>query len=386
MNESTIKKPADVQLGVATRVLTDWLKLDHMNPRLGGVSGNFADEDIVVQLYKSEDLSELLQSIAANGYMDIEPLIVELDDEDEKFIVLEGNRRLAAIRLFQDAGLSAAISGKFSIKLDIPEISQEAKNTLSEVSVYRVEYRDAARSFIGFKHINGAAKWESYAKARFVAEWYKSGGTTLEEIADKIGDRHDTIKRMVTAIYVLDQAEETGIFSISNRKATRFNFSHMYTALSRSQYRKYLGLQYSWSSYDPQPDPVPGEKLDQLGEIFVWLYGSKEDDKKPIVLSQNPDIKRLGETLANPQGVHVLRAGGSLNEAHASTRSAEETFSSSLIRARKALIEAVSSMRGYDGRDQSLLDFAKDVLENSKTILERMMSKNRDVAGDNDED
>ena len=49
-------------------------------------------------------------------------------------------------------------------------------------------------------------------------------------------------------------------------------------------------------------------------------------------------------------------------------------------------VEAVSSMRGYDGRDQSLLDFAKDVLENSKTILERMMSKNRDVAGDIDED
>jgi len=55
---------------------------------------------------------------------------------------------------------------------------------------------------------------------------------TLEEISGKIGDRHDTIKRMVAAIYVLEQAEREGIFSLSDRKIAKFNFSHLYTALS----------------------------------------------------------------------------------------------------------------------------------------------------------
>ena len=254
--------------------------------------------------------------------------------------------------------------------------------SLAEVSVYRVLDRDAARSFIGFKHINGAAKWESYAKAKFAAEWYKSGSVSLEEISEKIGDRHDTIKRMVAAIYVLDQAERGGVFSLADRKITKFNFSHLYTALSRSTYMAYLGLETAWSRYDPQPDPVPADKLDRLREVLVWIYGSKEDDKEPVVQSQNPDIKNLGDTLASAEGLHILRAGGTLAEAHASTRPADETLSASLIRARSVLREAANSLRGYDGRDQSLLNIAEDISETAETIYERMRKKFRDAMGE----
>jgi hypothetical protein len=114
----------------------------------------------------------------------------------------------------------------------------------------------------------------------------------------------------------------------------------------------------------------------------VWIYGSKEDDKEPVVRSQNPDIKNLGETLASAEGLHILRAGGSLAEAHASTRPADETFSTALIRARSTLREAMSSLRGYDGRDQSLLNIAEDVSETAQTIFDRMKKKYRDAMGD----
>lgn len=382
MTNTAIQKPADVPLEDTTKVGVDWLKLDRENPRLVGISARTTDESVVAQLYRGEELGELLQSISANGYLDIEPLIVWLDPADQKFTVLEGNRRLAAIRLFREPALVDAIAKNERLKIGVPEISKAVEASLAEVSVYRVPDRDAARSFIGFKHINGAAKWESYAKAKFAAEWYKSGNVSLEEISEKIGDRHDTIKRMVAAIYVLDQAEREGVFSLTNRKITKFNFSHLYTALSRSTYMAYLGLETAWSRYDPQPDPVPADNLDRLREVLVWIYGSKEDDQEPVVQSQNPDIKNLGETLASAEGLHILRAGGTLAEAHASTRPADETLSASLIRARSILREAANSLRGYDGRDQSLLNIAEDVSETAQTIHDRMRKKFRDAMGD----
>jgi len=382
MTNNAINKPADVPLEDTTKVGVDWLKLDRENPRLVGISARTTEESIVAQLYRGEELGELLQSIAANGYLDIEPLIVWLDPADQKFTVLEGNRRLAAIRLFREPALADAIAKNERLKIGIPEITPAALVTLSEVSVYRVPDRDAARSFIGFKHINGAAKWESYAKAKFAAEWYKSGNVSLEEISEKIGDRHDTIKRMVAAIYVLEQAERERVFSLADRKIPKFNFSHLYTALSRTTYMTYLGLETAWSRYDPQPDPVSADKLERLREVLVWIYGSKEDDRDPVVQSQNPDIKNLGETLANTEGLHILRAGGTLAEAHASTRSADETLSASLLRARSTLREAANSLRGYDGRDQSLLNIAEDVSETAQTIFERMRKKFRDAIGD----
>lgn len=381
MTNTAIRRPTDVPLGDTTKVSVDWLKLDRENPRLVGVSARTTEEGIVAQLYRGEELGELLQSIAANGYLDIEPLIVLLDPIDQKLTVLEGNRRLAAIRLFREPALVDDIVKNDRLKISIPNITPAVLATLDEVSVYRVPDRDAARSFIGFKHINGAAKWESYAKAKFAAEWYRSGNVSLEVISEKIGDRHDTIKRMVAAIYVLEQAERKGVFSLADRKITKFNFSHLYTALSRTTYMTYLGLETAWAKYDPQPDPVPADKLDQLREVLVWIYGSKEDNKEPVVQSQNPDIKHLGEALANAEGLLILRAGRTLAEAHASTQPADETLAAALIRARSTLREAVSNLRGYDGCDQSLLNIAEDVSETAQTIYDRMKKKYKDAMG-----
>lgn len=381
MTNTAIKQPTDVPLEDTTKVNVDWLKLDRDNPRLVGVSARTTEDGVIAQLYRGEDLGELLQSIAANGYLDIEPLIVLLDPTDQKLTVLEGNRRLAAIRLFREPALVDVIARNDRLRIVVPNIESTVLATLNEVSVYRVPNRDAARSFIGFKHINGAAKWESYAKGKFAAEWYRSGNVSLEDISEKIGDKHDTIKRMVAAIYVLEQAERKDVFSLDDRKVTKFNFSHLYTALSRTTYRAYLGLEAAWAKYDPQPDPVPADKLDRLREVLVWIYGSKEDSKEPVVQSQNPDIKYLGEALASAEGLHILRAGGTLAEAHASTRPANETFSAALLQARSILREAANNLRGYDGGDQSLLNIAEDVSETAQAIHDRMKKKYKDAIG-----
>ena len=258
-----------MQLDKTEKVAVERLRLDRANPRLLGDISAASDEEIIARLYGSADLEELLQSIAANGYMDIEPLVVMVDSDspDEELIVLEGNRRLAALLLLRDPDLAGRIATAGGPRISAPQIDESKRETLDEVSVYPVANREHARSFIGFKHINGPAKWDAYAKARFAADWYKSGredGVDLSAIARAIGDRHDTIKRMVSAIYVLDQARQVDLFDIEDRYTKRFNFSHLYTALSRSQYMEYLGLEPAWARHDPSPNQVPEEKLGEL--------------------------------------------------------------------------------------------------------------------------
>lgn len=370
-----IDSPSAVPLNTGTKVPVDWLKLDELNPRLVGSRHRENDVTIISQFYKAEELSELLQSIGSNGYLDIEPLIVEYDSDDDKLVVLEGNRRLAALRLFREPQLADEVNAKGGLRISVPAISGSIRKSLEVVTVYRVATREDARAFIGFKHINGAAKWESFAKAKFAADWYKAGGVTLDEVAEKIGDKHDTIKRMVNAIYVLEQAESTGAYDLNDRTSTKFNFSHLYTALSRVQYMSFLGLGNAWARYDPQENPVPTENVENLREVLVWIYGSKQDDTQPLIRSQNPDVKNLGLVLASSEGLHVLRATGSLEEALSSTTAASEKFASSLIRARALLREAVSNLRGFDGKDRSLLDISEDVSETAQTIHSRMKSK-----------
>ena len=239
--------------------------------------------------------------------------------------------------------------------------------------------REKTRSFIGFKHINGAAKWDAYAKARFAARWYADGAVKLDTIAGAIGDRHDTIKRMVSEIYVLDQARDEGVFDIADRNTRRLNFSHLYTALSRSQYMDYLGLGPAWARHDPTPNQVPADKHRELRNVLVWLYGSKEDAIEPVVRSQNPDIKRLGEVLVHAEGRHVLEDTGDLDKAHASVRPVDERLTTSLLRGRDAMRDAAGSLRAYDGQDQSLLDIAEDVKDTAEAVYLGMAKKRRDA-------
>ena len=373
-----------MQLEIITKVPVEQLRLDRMNPRLVGEGATASDEWIIAQLYRAAELDELLQSMSANGYLDIEPLVVMGGSGagDDGLIVLEGNRRLATLRLLREPELARRIASKEKLRITPPPVDEDLRATFDRVSVYPVANRERARAFIGFKHINGPAKWDAYAKARFAAEWYQRGrgdGVGLEEIAKAIGDRHDTVKRMVAGIYVLEQARREHLFDIEDRHSRKFNFSHLYTALARSQYMEYLGLETAWSRYDPDTNPVPPERLPRLKQVLVWIYGSKADDAEPVVRKQNPDIKRLGEVIANAEGRLVLEQGRSLDVAHASTESADRRFTASLLRARDELRDAAGAMRAYDGRDQSLLDIAEDVKETADVVYARMAKKRREA-------
>ena len=359
-----------------TKVPVDCLRLDQKNPRLTGRTGHRSDEAMVAELYDSAELDELLQSMTSNGYLDIEPLVVMEGPENGELVVLEGNRRLAAVRLLTKPDFVSRLRIEAGLsRLTIPEIPDSLRPTFEQVTVYRVSDRIKARPLIGFKHINGPQKWQAYAKARFAAKWYNESDVGLDEIARAIGDRHDTIKRMVSAIYVLEQASEEELFEVDHRFPSRFNFSHLYTALSRSQYMAYLGLPRGWARYDPEPNPVPPEKMAELGQVLRWIYGYRPDNEEQVVKRQNPDIKRLGEVLAKPEAVLELKVTADLDRAHSVAEPASARFTSSLIKARRALQAAVGSVRGYDGRDGSLLGISEDIKEASDLLHSRMKEK-----------
>ncbi len=136
INSNTITSVQEIPVKTVTPVPVDWLMLDSHNPRLVANDLGRSMEAIIAHLYRAEDLGELLQSIASNGYMDIEPFIVM--KEVNKLTVLEGNRRLAAVLLFRDTDLKRKIHREIKINISIPEISEDHRNTLDQISVYRV--------------------------------------------------------------------------------------------------------------------------------------------------------------------------------------------------------------------------------------------------------
>ena len=237
--------------------------------------------------------------------------------------------------------------------------------------VIKLANREEARQLIGFKHINGTHKWDSYAKARFAADWYrkeKKNDITLEEIARSLGDRHDTVQRLVHGIFVLDQASERGLFDPEDRFPGRvFFFTHLYTALTRPEYRQFLGLPERWRDTTPGENPVPKESLPRLKELMNWLYGSKADNEPPVIASQNPDVKHLGEILVSAPALKRLRVDRNLKAAYEWSGARSRQFGEHLIKALTQAEKAASVLYSYEP-DPTLLESADNLVKVSRSI------------------
>lgn len=365
--------PAPVKPGRTYRIATEELDFDRTNPRLveEGLS-NPTDGNIIAALADSSDLAELLQSIGTNGYIDIEPLVAI--PVNGRYRVLEGNRRLAVIRLLTQPLLATELG------IPIPAIGDDVRASLRKVTVYIVESPEQAREFIGFKHINGPHKWDALAKARFAAKWYRDerpNGLTLDRIAKKLGDRHDTVQRLVSGVFVLEQAEKAQVFDIRDRypvKGSSFAFSHLYTALTRPGYREYLGLAQEWRSNDPVPDPVPPEKVESLRNVMLWLYGSKSESTEPVIRQQNPHLAQLDRVLQTPTARVVFLQRRDLREAYTLVDSGESRFETALVGAKQNAETALSQIASYEQHDDTLLQLAADLLKASRVIHTTMLA------------
>ena len=179
-------------------------------------------------------VDELAMSISSSGYFAYEPVFVMT--EGDKDIVIEGNRRLAAVKILLDEHIRKRLK-----ITDLPSISPELRQQLQTLPVIRTD-RESIWQYIGFKHVNGPAKWGSYAKAQYIAEVRKKFGVSLEKIAEQIGDRNRTVQRLYRAMMVIRQAEEAKVFLRENRYKASFSFSHLYTGLDYDGFKRFLDL------------------------------------------------------------------------------------------------------------------------------------------------
>src|SRR4051794_14238585 len=114
--------------GEVTLVATKDLFFDSENPRLVEAGGPESQREIIRVLWREFAVDEIALSIAANGFFPYEPLFVA--KEDGRLVVVEGNRRLAAVRLLADADLRRDVGAT-----DLPTIDAAAKKALDQLPV-----------------------------------------------------------------------------------------------------------------------------------------------------------------------------------------------------------------------------------------------------------
>lgn len=344
----------------------DKLMFDYSNPRMieYGFTTETTEEDIINTFWSDMAVEELVMSILAHGFFQHEPLYVIAEPDCPNLIVLEGNRRLAAIKSILNPEL---VHGERMNRF-IAKITRDIKaQLLTSLPILQLKDREDAWRYIGFKHVNGAAKWGSYAKAQYIATVKHKFGKTLTEIAEQIGDANNIVKKLYQGLLVLDQADNQTDFKKNDTYAKRIYFSHLYTAINYDNFRKFLGLSVDFEG----KNPVPKDNLKKLEQVMFWLYGSSSKGIPAVIGSQNPDLRKLIEVIGNKEAVEYLKVNNDLSVAYEVCIGGSTVLYEALVKAKIALEKANSKIGDYDG-SLDALSMAADVANIADGIYDRL--------------
>jgi len=354
-------KDANANNKEIVRVPLKDLDFDPHNPRF---SRYFSDgeqpvEKVIERMIKAENVQELMGSIGEQGYFAGEPLLVS-KGKGKKLYVVEGNRRLAALKL---------LAGLIKPEPPLPSIDTlraDAKKETEEVECIIFEERKDILRYLGYRHITGPKRWDSLSKARYLKQlkdtFYKdlSEEEQLKAIAKEIGSRKDYVAQMLTGLTVFDKASKAGFYGLQRVKENDVDFSVLTTALSYSHISNYLGLA-SRTDIDAK-----GLKEDAAHDIFSWMFA--QDQQGDTILGESRNLRKLSSVVANPASVEVLKREKNLAVAYLHTEGPANAFSKTLEGALKKLNEA------YD-----LLPTVDVFSEANRTVLSRIEDQSSDI-------
>lgn len=292
----------------------DQLALDLENPRFGLIDASDEAEALGL-LAARADLRELWNSINERGFERYEPLVA-FRAPGGQYVVVEGNRRLAAVKTLRNPSL---LSGA---RVTPPAISVVAEETTRQLPVVVVDQRGEADDYIGFKHINGPSTWGALAKAKFAVKLFEklavatdeSGDTRIQHLSKRLGDSRQLILRNLVAYKVFEQALKQEALDADRAADNNLEFSHLYTMLQNPPTRVYLGLSDApLTEALVKDDPIPKSHSEQLAKMMQWLFGSGGEPS--IIKRQGTDRPKLQKILASESATITLETTGDFEAA-----------------------------------------------------------------------
>ena len=300
-----------------------------------------------------ENVRDLLASVKANGWLDIDPILVESRDKG-RYLVVEGNRRVATLKYLQRRYEEDAI-----------DLGKLDASTFSKLPV--VLYQDANERdhlvMMGLHHISGKRRWPAINRARAMERLLPHFHGDADAVCEALGVSKREFNLSVRTLALVNayedsdygdqlQSEQYNLFrEVLKSEAMRTWLGWDHTALAAS-HQSNLNRLFSWMSREVESDD--GEEDGQDADI-----GSTSDP----VITTGGQVRELAKIIEDPEAVKSLDETRSLQEA---------TLSSDLLV--KSEIDAAfkSCERGIQKLDRRISELASGELDRVEQLIGRL--------------
>jgi len=348
-------------------IKTTDLNFDPENPRFYRLNNNASIDTVIEEMLDDENVQDLMLSIGQKGYFEGEPLLV-VEQCTGSFIVVEGNRRLAAVKL-----LNGEIQPPSRRTTSIREIREGvATRPPSELPCLVYRHRRDVLRYLGYRHITGIKEWDSLSKAKYLAElrdeFYADVALNdqLKGLAKDIGSRSDYVGQLLTALGLYINAENEKFFGLPIQ-ARDVEFSYITTALNYKKICTWLGLK---SRTDIE---MSGLNLDNLKKAFGWMFS--KDQLGKTILGESRNLDQLAAVVSNPSAISVLEETSRLNEAYLYTDSPEAALGEALSQASEKVKVVWNMLPKTKPLTAEHLARAEDLFDQARSIRSHLRDK-----------
>jgi hypothetical protein len=324
---------------IAEPVDVERLDLDPENPRLPELVQGSSQSALLSFLYENDVLEELIESYISNGYFPAEPMLVLPPDQDGRRLVVEGNRRLAALMILLQ--LPPAVEA--GIRYDAePPPPPESLDRLRHIPVVEIESRGELSDYLGFRHISGLKAWEPEAKARWLyrqVEQARQDGSAdpFYEVGRRVGSNARGVRSAYNSYNILRYGrDELQLNRADVNYVMKERFGVWTRLLGTANVPRYIGIQGNAGTYEAVRQQV--EQLDpaKFAEVVSDLVPSRPGGK--AVLQDSRDATEYSTVIADDRARETLRRYGDL-------RLAREVAEQGEIRNRlKGIVSSIESV------------------------------------------
>lgn len=340
--------------------------LDSENPRLSPDEQGSDQNDLLKTLHDRFKLLELGASIVESGYVPFDPL-VGARDADGAVVVLEGNRRIAALKLLLGPDAAPFRHRKTWSSL-ADRLTPTKRKDLDPVGVRVFQSRTDAdvSSYIGFRHVTSVLKWPALEKAAYIARMVEDQGWTYEEVARRLGSKGAHVEKHYIAYRFVAQAREAEIPGHENIERS---FGVLLRALQAGGISEFLGIEYP---RDPKKSLTPvslEEKAVEVKNFVAWTFGTEEQDR---VLPESRRLTEWGKILQDPKAYRYLKTAArpSFERAWQKCGGEAESLIDGLWQAANRLEEAVPIV-GEHAKNEEVLEAVSECERFLKQVVEK---------------
>lgn len=256
-----------------------------------------------------ENISDLIISFKTNGVLKLDP--IQVKEIGDHFLVIEGNRRTAALKYLYE---------QWKNNNDVGVLQEK---DFKSIEVIQISDENPIQHLItmGLHHINGKRKWSPVNQAQLINDLKYKYNLTEEEICNSLAITKHNLKRNLRVHSLINRYKdsdygdqfETNMYSIFEEIIKNVNIKNW----------------LDWDDSNMQPFNSLNEE-----KIFSWISTIEEIDlesddeitiiKEPII-TKSHEIRDLSKFINDPKALEKMEEARSISEGFALSEAVGES-------------------------------------------------------------